>query len=604
MPTPIDAFIITALTLAIITPYVLYPLFVRLVPRARRRSSGSTPGPLPSVSVLIPAHNEAERIAQKIENVLALDYPANRLEVLVASDGSDDATAAIARRYEDNGVKVFELKVRRGKLGALTYLLEQTRGEVTMFTDVGAMLPANALVELVGELGDPAVGVAVARYVAQAVGGASAASDAAYWGRETRLKQLEAERDMLLGAHGACYVMRRHLVLTVPIDTIHDDFVWPMLARERGARVVYRPDIVVVDEAPKRLSTVFERTARMAHGNMQMLVRYRRLLSPMRGRLALSLLGHKLLKTLGPVWIGALAVFVNVRAITEEGFVSLALIGDLLLLVAMGGAALGWNGASLPRPLGIAAHGLVAQLACAAGMGRYLLRLEGIRWRRPPENQVLKLTRPAQPPRSVRILKRTLDVLGAGIGLLLASPVMLLAALAIRINSRGPVIYRQERLALDVEGRAHPFVMWKFRSMRVDAEADGRPVWAEEQDPRITRVGAFLRKSRLDELPQLFQVLRGEMSLVGPRPERPTIADELAIQLPGYDDRLMPCKPGITGWAQIHTGYDTCLDSVREKLLYDFTYNAHLYDLRSYVAMELRVVTRTVSVMIFGRGAR
>ena len=489
-------------------------------------------------------------------------------------------------------------------MGALTHLLEQTRGEVTMFTDVGAMLPANALAELVGELGDPAVGVAVARYVAQAVGGASAASDAAYWGRETRLKQLEAERDMLLGAHGACYVMRRHLVLTVPIDTIHDDFVWPMLARERGARVVYRPDIVVVDEAPKRLSTVFERTARMAHGNMQMLVRYRRLLSPMRGRLALSLLGHKLLKTLGPVWIGALAVFVNVRAITEEGFVSLALIGDLLLLVAMGGAALGWNGASLPRPLGIAAHGLVAQLACAAGMGRYLLRLEGIRWRRPPENQVLKLTRPAQPPRSVRILKRTLDVVGAGIGLLLASPVMLLAALAIRISSPGPVIYRQERLALDLEGRAHPFVMWKFRSMRVDAEADGRPVWAEEQDPRITRVGAFLRKSRLDELPQLFQVLRGEMSLVGPRPERPTIADELAIQLPGYDDRLMPCKPGITGWAQIHTGYDTCLDSVREKLLFDFTYNAHLYDLRSYIAMELRVVTRTVAVMIFGRGAR
>jgi len=115
MPTPIDAFIITALTLAIITPYVLYPLFVRLVPRARRRSSGSTPGPLLSVSVLIPAHNEAERIAQKIENVLALDYPADRIEVLVASDGSDDATAAIARRYEDNGVKVFELKVRRGK---------------------------------------------------------------------------------------------------------------------------------------------------------------------------------------------------------------------------------------------------------------------------------------------------------------------------------------------------------------------------------------------------------------------------------------------------------------------------------------------------------
>ena len=604
MPTPTDAFVIAVLVLTLITPYVLYPLLVRLVPRVRRRSGGSERGPLPSVSILIPAHNEAERIAQKIENVLSLDYPENQVEVLVASDGSDDATAAIARRYESMGVKVFELKVRRGKLGALTFLLEHTRGQVTMFTDVGAVLPANALIELAGELSDPGVGVAVPRYVAQGKGSASAASDAAYWGRETKLKQLEADRDMLLGAHGACYVMRRHLVLTVPPDTIHDDFVWPMLARERGPRVVYRPDLLVVDDAPTRLSTVFERTARMAHGNLQMLIRYRRLLSPARGRLALSLVGHKLLKTLGPVWIGALIVFVNVRAIDHEAFVPLALIGDLLLLGAMGAAALGWDGASLPRPFAIVAHGLVAQLACAIGMGRYLFGLEGVRWRRPRENQVLQLTRPAQPPRSVRILKRTLDVLGAGIGLLLASPVMLLAAIAIRLNSRGPVIYRQERLALDIEGRTHPFVMWKFRSMRLDAEADGRPVWAEERDPRITSVGAFLRKSRLDELPQLFQVLRGEMSLVGPRPERPAIADELAIQLPGYDDRLMPCKPGITGWAQIHTGYDTCLDSVREKLLYDFTYNAHLYDLRSYIAMELRVVTRTVAVMIFGRGAR
>ena len=146
--------------------------------------------------------------------------------------------------------------------------------------------------------------------------------------------------------------------------------------------------------------------------------------------------------------------------------------------------------------------------------------------------------------------------------------------------------------------------MSKFRTMRVDAESDGKAVWAQENDPRITRVGAFLRKTRLDELPQLFQVLRGEMSLIGPRPERPSIADGLAKRLPGYDDRLAPCKPGITGWAQIHTGYDSSIESVREKLLYDFTYNAHLYGLRSYLIMEARVIVLTLVVMIYGRGAR
>jgi lipopolysaccharide/colanic/teichoic acid biosynthesis glycosyltransferase len=140
--------------------------------------------------------------------------------------------------------------------------------------------------------------------------------------------------------------------------------------------------------------------------------------------------------------------------------------------------------------------------------------------------------------------------------------------------------------------------------MRVDAEANGEAVWAQEKDPRVTAVGAFLRKSRLDEVPQLFQVLRGEMTLIGPRPERPSISDNLSLELPGYDDRLAPCKPGITGWAQVHTGYDTSLDSVREKLLYDFTYNAHLYGLRSYLAMEGRVIVLTLAVMFYGRGAR
>jgi len=139
--------------------------------------------------------------------------------------------------------------------------------------------------------------------------------------------------------------------------------------------------------------------------------------------------------------------------------------------------------------------------------------------------------------------------------------------------------------------------------MRVDAEADGAAVWAQAKDPRVTPVGAFLRKVRLDEVPQLFQVLRGEMTLVGPRPERPSITDSLSLELPSYDDRHPPCKPGITGWAQVHTGYDTSVDSVREKLFYDFTYNAHLYGLRSYLAMELRVIALTLLVIVNRRGA-
>jgi lipopolysaccharide/colanic/teichoic acid biosynthesis glycosyltransferase len=589
---------------ALVTPYVVFPLLVRYLIRPTVRTATSRKDvDLPTVSVLIPAHNEASRMAKKLQNTLALAYPRNRVEVLLASDGSEDDTAEIARGFESAGVRVFELSERGGKLAALKYLLAQARGELVLFTDVGVDLPANTIAELASEFADPEVVVAMARYVPLGEEGAAVA-DGAYWNRETRSKELQAERDMLLGAHGACYLMRRSAVAEVPADTIHDDFVWPLLARAAGGRIVYRSDIVVFDVAPTRLSTIFERTARMAHGNLQMLWRYRSLLSPAFGRVAFSLFSHKLLKTLGPLWILGLVLVVNIGALDAPALVPLAILGDVLLLVLAGAAAWRASGRRLPRALELGVHAVVAQAACAAGLCRFAFGSDGTRWRRPPENEVLALHRPALPPRSVRAIKRIIDILGASLGILITLPLMPFIALAIRLNSPGPIVYRQERVAKDFMGRPQLFLMSKFRTMRVDAEADGKAVWAQESDPRITSVGAFLRKTRLDEIPQLFQVLRGEMSLIGPRPERPSIADGLARKLPGYDDRLAPCKPGITGWAQIHTGYDTSLDSVREKLLYDFTYNAHLYGVRSYLVMEARIIVLTVVVMIYGRGAR
>lgn len=603
MPNGTDMLLIALFFAALITPHVLYPLLVRYAIRPKERKTIREARALPSVSVLIPAHNEGARLEQKLRNTLALTYPRDHFEILVASDGSDDHTAEVARAHERSGVRVFELSERGGKLAALNHLLAHARGEIILFTDVGANLPADTIVELAQEFADPSVVIAMPRYVS--VGQeAIAAADGAYWNRQTRLKELEAERDMLLGAHGACYLMRREAIAAVPADTIHDDFLWPLLARAAGGRIVYRSDIVVPDVAPTRLSTLFERTARMAHGNLQILWRNRTLLSPRQGRIALSLIGNKLLNTLGPLWILGLILWVNVRALSASALVPLAITGDLLLIVLVGAAAWRGAGGSLPRSLDLGVHALVAQSACAVGMLRFPFGSHGTRWRRPPENDVLALDRPALPPRSVRIVKRTVDVIGGSLGILVALPLIPFIAAAIRLNSPGPVLYRQERVAKDHTGRPYRFLIWKFRTMRVDAEANGEAVWAQEKDPRVTAVGAFLRKSRLDEVPQLFQVLRGEMTLIGPRPERPSISDNLSLELPGYDDRLAPCKPGITGWAQVHTGYDTSLDSVREKLLYDFTYNAHLYGLRSYLAMEGRVIVLTLAVMFYGKGAR
>jgi lipopolysaccharide/colanic/teichoic acid biosynthesis glycosyltransferase len=184
-------------------------------------------------------------------------------------------------------------------------------------------------------------------------------------------------------------------------------------------------------------------------------------------------------------------------------------------------------------------------------------------------------------------------VLLGGTLLLFTLPLMLVAALAIKLDSRGPVLYWQERVGL--HGRT--FTLLKFRSMRTDAEARG-PVWAAQRDPRVTRVGGFLRLTRIDELPQLVCVLRGAMSLIGPRPERPHFVAQLEQVLPFYRDRAL-AKPGLTGWAQVNYPYGASVEDARAKLSYDLYYVKH----RSLL-LDLLILLATVRVVLFQRGAR
>jgi sugar transferase (PEP-CTERM system associated) len=194
--------------------------------------------------------------------------------------------------------------------------------------------------------------------------------------------------------------------------------------------------------------------------------------------------------------------------------------------------------------------------------------------------------------RARQVAKRAFDILCSGLLLLLASPVMLLTILAIKLDSPGPIIYRQERVGLG--GRI--FMCLKFRSMRTDAEKDGIARWAAKNDSRITRIGAFIRKTRIDELPQLLSVLKGQMSLVGPRPERPSFVAQLKEQIPFYDVRHS-VKPGVTGWAQVRYSYGASLEDARRKHQFDLYYvkNNSLF-------LDLLVLIETVSVVLFREG--
>lgn len=185
------------------------------------------------------------------------------------------------------------------------------------------------------------------------------------------------------------------------------------------------------------------------------------------------------------------------------------------------------------------------------------------------------------------------DVLTSLAFLAVTLPLMLLTALVIRLDSPGPVFYRQERVGLN----GHPFTLFKFRSMRVDAEVRG-PTWATKSDPRITRVGSFLRRTRIDELPQLVNVLRGQMSFIGPRPERPHFVEKLSEVVPHYRDRAS-VKPGLTGWAQVNFPYGASVEDARVKLSYDLYYVKH----RSLL-LDLLILIATVRVILFQEGAR
>ncbi|HEV2642377.1 MAG TPA: sugar transferase [Candidatus Elarobacter sp.] len=210
------------------------------------------------------------------------------------------------------------------------------------------------------------------------------------------------------------------------------------------------------------------------------------------------------------------------------------------------------------------------------------------------------------------LVNRVINVAIAVIAVIVLSPILLLIAIAVGLTSRGPIFYIQERVGVDRRRRSanavfdrrnsdvggRTFDIIKFRSMSVDAESGTGAVWATKNDPRITPVGGFLRKTRLDELPQLFNVIRGDMNIVGPRPERPSLFMQLRENIDAYPLRQR-ARPGITGWAQINQAYDSSIDDVRSKVQYDLEYLQ-----RQSVLEDLKIMARTLPVMVGRRGAQ
>jgi cellulose synthase/poly-beta-1,6-N-acetylglucosamine synthase-like glycosyltransferase len=292
---------------------------------------------LPRLTVLIAAHDEAPVIGARLENALALDYPREKLEIVVASDGSRDATADIVRGFADRGVRLLDYQPNRGKAATLNAAWRTVTGDVVVLSDANTFTDRAAPRRLARWFRDPSVGAVCGRLIL--VDPASGRNvDGLYWRYETFLKRCEARLAALLGANGAIYAMRRDGYVPIPAETIVDDFVIPLLARlERGTRLVYDADAIAREETPPELHDEFKRRARIGAGDFQSLRLLWPLLSPRHGWLAFSFVSHKIARWACPFFLLGMAAanlalitvpFYRVTLAAQVGFYAVAWLGS------------------------------------------------------------------------------------------------------------------------------------------------------------------------------------------------------------------------------------------------------------------------------------
>jgi cellulose synthase/poly-beta-1,6-N-acetylglucosamine synthase-like glycosyltransferase len=291
--------------------YPCYPLVIRCLAALFGRLVVPPELPteeLPKLSILIAAHNEGAIIAARIENALALDYPGERLEIAVATDGCSDQTAEVVRRYADRGVRLLEYPVRRGKATVLNASIPQLTGDVVVLSDANTFTEPDAARRLARWFADRRIGVVCGRLVlTDPVTGTNA--DSLYWRYETYLKKCEGRLGALLGANGGIYALRRECFTPIPTDTIVDDFVLPLQAKLRtGCGIVYDPGAVAHEETPPNIRAEFRRRARIGAGGFQSVGRLWGLLNPLNGWIAFTFLSHKILRWGCPFFLLTLLV--------------------------------------------------------------------------------------------------------------------------------------------------------------------------------------------------------------------------------------------------------------------------------------------------------
>lgn len=370
--------------------YVGYPLILFLaaavVQAARdarflvtRRERRSRTASRPFVSIIMAAYNEEDVIGQTLEQCIGVDYPSDRLEIIVGSDGSTDGTVEVAGRYQGAGVTVVAFPKRRGKLAVITDCAARANGEILLFTDANTRLSEEAVTRLVRHFKDPKVGVACGELRLRDPD-ADRVQEGTYWRYEVILKILESRTDSVLGANGAIYAVRKELFPELDSDLITEDFVIPMKIRARGYRVLYDPEAVATEPASPGMWHEFRRRMRIGAGNWQALWECKSLLLPWKGFVSLSFWSHKVLRWLTPFLL-VIALAGNVLLLPSILWRSVLGVQLLFYACALAGGVLASLEISI-RPLRLATYFVVINAALGIGLVRGMLGLQRPTWRR------------------------------------------------------------------------------------------------------------------------------------------------------------------------------------------------------------------------------
>lgn len=607
--------LISEIVLALIAAVVVYhhigfPLLLRWLARrnrARRDAHAPRVGtgesvPLPTVTLIIPARNEATVMVSKLANLAQLDYPRDRLSVVLVLDGCTDDThavvqAALPRLQERLPIHVVEYATNRGKVAVLNAQIEATTSDIVALSDASAIIDSNALLKAAEHFSDATVGVVCGGYRLKNAG---SEGERAYWDYQTAIKADEAAVAAPMGAHGAFYLIRRSLWTPLPADTINDDFVLPMTIVARGYRALYDPTIVALELERSQSDQEFRRRVRIGAGNMQQVLRLPMLLDPRRGALAFVFASGKGLRPFMPFLLVAAVVLTSILAVATAGPLFKVVFAVGAALASVVAFALYDRAREVPHVVRWLAYFVEGHAAAGIGAAQYLAGSRVNGWQ--PASADAHAAEWTYLKPEVTVGKRAFDIVFGLLALAALIVVYIPIALAIRIESPGPIFYRQRRVGRWTPDWVETFELFKFRSMYVDAESKSGAVWATKNDARITRVGLFLRKTRLDELPQCINVLRGDMSIIGPRPERSKFFIKLEDAVPFYTERTFGIRPGITGLAQVNLPYDETIDDVRLKCVYDHAYATHLTSFGEWLKTDLSIVAKTIKVMVLGKG--